>query len=286
MAMEVSTGGRAQEEVLPPSLGSTSHPPNLFDGTTRLYISYICPYVQRVWIARNYKGLQEKIQLVAIDLQDKPAWYRYYHTFMIDNGKLIFVQEKVPVLEHNGNIIAESLDLLKYLDANFEGPKLLPEDPEKQAYADELIVSSDSVIAALFKAGRVEGDLISDLAGPSLDKIEESLDVDMVYAPFVERFKDFFATVKLYDMTRERPKLKAWIEVYHEIILCLPVLVQIFSYLGRSPSSASCHDEEVWGNISYLDQIHSNPAATANSDETDCRVRLPVFVLQLEIPIA
>ncbi|GJN27432.1 hypothetical protein PR202_gb15458 [Eleusine coracana subsp. coracana] len=301
MATEVSTGGRAQEEILPPSLGSTSHPPNLFDGTTRLYISYICPYVQRVWIARNYKGLQEKIQLVAIDLQDKPAWYRYYHTFMIDNGKLIFVPEKVPVLEHNGNTIAESLDLLKYLDANFEGPKLLPEDPEKQAYADELIVSSDSVIAALFKAGHVEGDLISDLADPPLNKIEESLGrfsdgpfllgqsmsaVDMVYAPFIERFKDFFAAVKLYDMTRERPKLKAWIEVYHEIILCLPVLVQIFSYLGRSPSSASCHDEEVWGNISYLDQIHSNPAATANSDETDCRVRLPVLVLQLEIPIA
>ncbi|KAK3144627.1 hypothetical protein QOZ80_4AG0315600 [Eleusine coracana subsp. coracana] len=222
MAMEVSTGGRAQEEVLPPSLGSTSHPPNLFDGTTRLYISYICPYVQRVWIARNYKGLQEKIQLVAIDLQDKPAWFL----------EKVFPLGKVPVLEHNGNIIAESLDLLKYLDANFEGPKLLPEDPEKQAYADELIVSSDSVIAALFKAGRVEGDLISDLAGPSLDKIEESLGrfsdgpfllglsmsaVDMVYAPFVERFKDFFATVKLYDMTRERPKLKAWIEELNKI---------------------------------------------------------------------
>lgn len=44
----------------------------------------------------------------------------------------------------------------------------------------------------------------------------------MVYAPFIERFKDFFAAVKLYDMTQERPKIKAWIEVYHhEIILCL-----------------------------------------------------------------
>jgi glutathione S-transferase len=43
------------EEVLPPTLGSGSQPPNLFDGTTRLYISYICPYVQRVWIARNFK---------------------------------------------------------------------------------------------------------------------------------------------------------------------------------------------------------------------------------------
>lgn len=96
-----------KEEVLPPTLASNSQPPNLLDGTTRLYISYICPYVQRVWIARNFKvpidggvpagliisscfryqnlenflgqGLQDKIQLVAIDLQDKPAWY-YTHS--------------------------------------------------------------------------------------------------------------------------------------------------------------------------------------------------------------
>lgn len=75
----------------------------------RLYTSYICPYAQRVWIARNYKvvpnfdlvcsakffffflflifpnwniiyfcvqGLQEKIKLVPIDLEDRPSWYK------------------------------------------------------------------------------------------------------------------------------------------------------------------------------------------------------------------
>ncbi|KAG0516814.1 hypothetical protein BDA96_09G035400 [Sorghum bicolor] len=217
------------EEVLPPTLGSGSQPPNLFDGTTRLYISYICPYVQRVWIARNFKGLQEKIQLVAIDLQDKPAWFL----------EKVYPPGKVPVLEHNGNIIAESLDLLSYLDANFEGPKLFPgdQDPAKQAFADELIANSDSIIIALFRAGRAyaEGqgdDDISKLLAPALDKVEESLGrfsdgpfllgqsmsaVDMVYAPFIERFKDFFAAVKHYDMTQERPKLKEWIEELNKI---------------------------------------------------------------------
>jgi glutathione S-transferase len=39
------------------------------------------------------------------------------------------------------------------------------------------------------------------------------MQVDMVYAPFVERFKDFFAAVKQYDITQGRPKLKEWIEV-------------------------------------------------------------------------
>ena len=89
---------------------------------------------------------------------------------------------QVPVLEHNGNIIAESLDLLSYLDANFEGPKLFPrdQDPAKQAFADELIASSDSVIIALFRAGRAQAqgqgdDDISELLAPALDKVESSL---------------------------------------------------------------------------------------------------------------
>ncbi|GFP83730.1 glutathione s-transferase l3 [Phtheirospermum japonicum] len=45
----------AVQEVLPPSLDSTSEPPPLFDGTTRLYTSLKCPFAQRVWIVRNYK---------------------------------------------------------------------------------------------------------------------------------------------------------------------------------------------------------------------------------------
>lgn len=34
---------------------------------------------------------------------------------------------KVPALEHNGRIIGESLDLVKYVDANFKGLALLPD---------------------------------------------------------------------------------------------------------------------------------------------------------------
>lgn len=34
---------------------------------------------------------------------------------------------QVPALEHNGKIIGESLDLIKYLDNTFEGPSLYPE---------------------------------------------------------------------------------------------------------------------------------------------------------------
>lgn len=177
--------------------------------------------------------MQDKIELVAIDLQNKPAWFL----------EKVCPSGKVPVLEHNGKMVAESLDLLKYLDDNFQGPKLLPDDPAKQAFADELIGDSDSIIAALFRAGRAgasaraqvggeEQQDVSNLVGPALDKIEEALGrfsdgpfllghsisaVDMVYAPFVERFKDFFDAMKLYDMTQSRPKLKAWIEELNKV---------------------------------------------------------------------
>lgn len=37
--------------------------------------------------------------------------------------------------------------------------------------------------------------------------------VDIAYAPFIERFRPFLLEVKTYDITAGRPKLAAWIEV-------------------------------------------------------------------------
>jgi glutaredoxin 2 len=38
-----------------------------------------------------------------------------------------FLSRQVPSLEHNNQVKGESLDLVKYIDSNFEGPSLLPE---------------------------------------------------------------------------------------------------------------------------------------------------------------
>eukprot|EP00249_Psilotum_nudum_P030869 c4402_g1_i1 orf=86-349(+) len=76
-----------------PVCDSSSTPPNLFDGTTRLYISLTCPFAQRPWIARNFKGL-DNIDLVAINLSDKPKWYL----------EKVYPVGKVPSLEHNGKV--------------------------------------------------------------------------------------------------------------------------------------------------------------------------------------
>lgn len=39
------------------------------------------------------------------------------------------------------------------------------------------------------------------------------LQVDIAYAPFIERFQPFLLEVKKYDIAEGRPKLATWIQV-------------------------------------------------------------------------
>lgn len=103
----------------------------------------------------------------------------------------------MPSLEHNNKIIGESLVLLKYLDDNFEGPKLLPnvrceyvftpcspslslfkfsdfdeqrceilQDPLKQQFAEELLAYTDTfnkIVYTSFKgdAAKEAGEILN-----------------------------------------------------------------------------------------------------------------------------
>ncbi|XP_052880090.1 glutathione S-transferase L1-like isoform X4 [Gossypium arboreum] len=208
------SSGYVQED-LPPALDSTSDPPPIFDGTTRLYISYTCPYAQRVWITRNCKqGLQDKIKLVPIDLKNRPTWYK----------ENVYPPNKVPALEHNNEVKGESLDLIKYIDSHFEGPSLFPDDPAKKQFADELLSYIDSfykTVTSSFKGEGTEAGIAFDNIETALTKFEDgpfflgqfSL-VDIAYAPFIERFHPFLLDVKKYDITLGRPKLATWIEAH------------------------------------------------------------------------
>uniref|UniRef100_A0A0E0NTH0 GST N-terminal domain-containing protein n=1 Tax=Oryza rufipogon TaxID=4529 RepID=A0A0E0NTH0_ORYRU len=166
------------KEALPAALGSASEPPRLFDGTTRLYICYFCPFAQRAWIIRNFKGLQDKIELVGIDLQDKPAWYK----------EKVYEQGTVPSLEHNGKIMGESLDLIKYIDSHFEGPALLPE-----------------IEAALSKFGD----------GPFF--LGQFSLVDIAYVTIIERIQIYYSHIRKYEITNGRPNLEKFIEEINRI---------------------------------------------------------------------
>lgn len=199
-------------------LDSTSEPPCLFDGTTRLYINYECPFAQRVWIARNYKGLQDKIKLVPINLANRPTWYK----------EKVYPGNKVPSLEHENKVIGESLDLLKYVEDHFGGPKLLPEDPAKKEFAEELLAYTDKFNGTVYTSFK-GGDPVKE-AGSAFDYLEAALHkfdgpfflgelslVDFAYAPFVERFHIFIQDVWKHDITSGRPKLAKWIEELNKI---------------------------------------------------------------------
>nr|VDD18113.1 unnamed protein product [Brassica oleracea] len=205
-------------EHRPALLDATADPPALFDGTTRLYTSYVCPYAQRVWITRNFKGLQEKIKLVPLDLGNRPAWYK----------EKVYPENKVPALEHNGKIIGESLDLIKYLDNTFEGPSLFPEDNAKREFGEELLKYTDTFTKTMWAS--LKGDPFTETA-PVLDYLENSLYkfddgpfflgqfslVDIAYIPFIERFQIVLNELFKCEITAERPKLSAWIEEMNKI---------------------------------------------------------------------
>uniref|UniRef100_K4ALZ3 GST N-terminal domain-containing protein n=1 Tax=Setaria italica TaxID=4555 RepID=K4ALZ3_SETIT len=186
----------------------------------RLYMGYFCPFSQRTWVTRNFKVLQEEIKLVAIHVQDKPAWYK----------EKLYPKGTVPSLEHNNEIRAESLDLIKYIDSNFGGPALLPQDPAKRQFADELITFADTFTKALYSPlmSHVE---MSEEAAAALDKIEAALSkfndgpfflgkfslADISYVKILERVQIYYSHVRNYDITEGRPNLEKFIEEMNKI---------------------------------------------------------------------
>ncbi|GMP77564.1 hypothetical protein CsSME_00033803 [Camellia sinensis var. sinensis] len=114
-------------------------------------------------------GLQEKIKLVPIDLQNRPTWYK----------EKVYPPNKVPSLEHNNEVKGESLDLVKYIDSNFEGPSLFPnrnrahtlgmQNPAKRQFGEELLSYTDSFNKGVITSFKADG--MND-ADASFDYIE------------------------------------------------------------------------------------------------------------------
>ncbi|XP_060206130.1 glutathione S-transferase L1-like [Lycium barbarum] len=69
-------------------------------------------------------------------------------------------------------VIGETLDMIKYIDSNFEGPSLLPDDPEKRKFAEKLIAYSDTFVLEIY--GSFKRD-VQTLAGAQFDYLEKAL---------------------------------------------------------------------------------------------------------------
>ncbi|XBI70940.1 hypothetical protein VPH35_065296 [Triticum aestivum] len=167
------------------------------------------------FVRRSVQGLQEEIKLVAINLEDKPAWYK----------EKVYPQGTVPSLEHDGKVTGESLDLIKYIDSNFHGPALLPQDPAKRQFADELIAYADAFTKALYSP-LISQVAMSDEAVAALDKIEAALSkfsdgpfflgqfslVDIAYVTILERVQIYYSHLRNYEIAKGRPNLERYTE--------------------------------------------------------------------------
>ncbi|KAI6674991.1 hypothetical protein NL676_002897 [Syzygium grande] len=134
----------------------------------------------------------------------------------------------VPSLEHDNKVMGESLDLMKYIDSNFEGPSLYPTDPVKRDYGEELWSYSLEFTEMMYSA--LKGETVKVL-GPPLDHLDRALQkfddgpfflgqfslVDIAFIPFVERIQLLLSDVWKYDIMLGRPNLASWIEEMNKI---------------------------------------------------------------------
>ncbi|KAI5370537.1 Putative glutathione S-transferase, Thioredoxin-like superfamily, glutathione Transferase family [Septoria linicola] len=88
----------------------------------KLYGSCFCPFVHRVWISLEFKGLD--YEYVEVDVYRKPK-------LLLD----INPRGLVPALRHGNWGSYESTVLMEYLEDLNQGPHLLPPDPKLRAHS-------------------------------------------------------------------------------------------------------------------------------------------------------
>ncbi|MBM3514696.1 MAG: glutathione S-transferase family protein [Alphaproteobacteria bacterium] len=161
-----------------------------------LFSFQACPFAQRTRMALIEKGIGFK--LTEVDLVNKPVWF-----------KQLSPHGKVPLLQHNGELICESRIINEYLEEAFPTPALMPSSPLARArariwadYCDTYFLPSlfkvmsdrkhpdeqkKSIVAVGDRLRFMEHEGLRKLSGgPYWLGAEVSL-VDLQYMPFMER---------------------------------------------------------------------------------------------------
>jgi glutathione S-transferase len=153
-----------------------------------LYDADRCPYCARVRIVLAEKGIE--YETVEIDLDDRPAW-------IYEKNSL----GRVPVLEEDTFVLAESAVIDEYLDDRYPDPPLWPADPAERALGRLLVFRFDELSKPYYAVRR--GD---DGASERLDVALAALDAvlrerrflsgrefglaDVAYVPWILRARD------------------------------------------------------------------------------------------------
>jgi glutathione S-transferase len=184
-----------------------------------LYDADRCPYCARVRIVLAEKGLE--FETVVIDLDDRPAW-------IYEKNPL----GRVPVLEEDTFVLAESAVINEYLEDRYPEPALWPADPAERALGRMLVFRFDELSRPYYAVRRGEKG-----AGERLDAALAELDgllemqpflsgrqfglADAAYVPWILRARDrmdveltpFPALADWVTRLEERPSIAAELDV-------------------------------------------------------------------------
>lgn len=150
-----------------------------------------CPYCQRVWLQLEEKKIPYQVEKINMRCYgDKPAWF----TKMVPSGLL-------PVIELDGRIITESMDIMILIEKRFpEFNPLLPAGGPELAAVNSLLGLERRLAGAWMNRLRSSWPDMGAFEN-TMDKVNSALQtfggpyflgskfslVDAVYAPFLER---------------------------------------------------------------------------------------------------
>jgi RNA polymerase-associated protein len=154
-----------------------------------LYDAARCPFCARVRIVLHEKDVP--VEPVAIDLADRPAWLYEKNP-----------SGKVPVLEEDGWLLAESAVIDEYLNERYPDPPLLPDDPAESAFARLLVFRFDEYLGEPYYALRRGEDGAEDRLAGALARLDDLATTmpylsgrsfglaDIAYVPWLLRLRD------------------------------------------------------------------------------------------------
>jgi len=184
-----------------------------------LYDADRCPYCARVRIMLAEKGIE--YETVEVDLDDRPAW-------IYEKNPL----GRVPVLEEDTFLLAESAVIDEYLDERYPEPSLGPADAAERALGRMLVFRFDELSKPYYALRRGDDGAaerldaaLGTLAGllqrqPFLSGREFGL-ADVAYVPWILRARDrmdvdlerFPALSEWVGQLEERPSIAAELDV-------------------------------------------------------------------------
>ena len=169
-----------------------------------LYDADRCPYCARVRIVLAEKGIE--YETVEVDLDDRPAW-------IYEKNPL----GRVPVLEEDTFVLAESAVIDEYLDERYPDPSLWPADPAERALGRMLVFRFDELSKPYYALRRGDdgarerldaafATMAAVLQGQRFLSGREFGLADVAYVPWILRARDRM------DVDLERfPALSAWL---------------------------------------------------------------------------